>query len=1005
MFKRNLVTVWTAILILSCMFLFGQESWVPSTGPTITSIDPPAAMSGEEITIIGSGFGASQGASLVTFSGVHAGTAISWSDTHIAIAVPSAISSGPVVVTVNTSRSNSFPFTAIEARQQIGVEGGTLQILDPQSQIYGVSLSIPEGALEEEKEISIAQPAIIPDLSQSLGDDYTIIGPIVQLRPNGTILSKSVTLRLPKPNPTEADFLFIYLYTENTEDLIPLTLEADTEDPEHFFLVSLDHFSLVLYLQLSFEHSYSEGSFTIHYNTCDHSDDNPKACIINLTEPTTGENGQQIPAYVKALADGLNSSLTKYVDDWSFRNPTPPLNNQVTISRTSGSTYERFSKVIQFSNEYTDETTLRIAGAHELCHAVMFENPLILLIPPEKWATEGTATLLSDAAFRDRYNNQNPPTFTLSNYVNTGAGMFSFNAPPLKSIATTKDDNDAYTRSSAFWLYITEQLGGYDPVNHFFILASPILDGTNLLDLVLTSYYDTTFATQFKNFADACVLKDFFSDNSSIYDFKYDNLGFLKRMDLTCRDHNSFCWKPDIIDGVQLPAHFSSQDEKWTISYHAIQVLGNPLLGENELIKARFHGSSDGEYYVSLIYVKDDQLLEPSAPRYFHPLDSNNQSSQDIIASRCISDYIIVVVATLSAGGEYWIEAHTEVGPAEGPYHDISCIDGIDNDCDGLSDAADSGCWQCTSSLDCDDEDPCTNDSCIDTACVYNYSSNSCDDGDICTMNDSCSAGICSGIPLDADRDSFVSDACGGNDCDDHNVDVHPGLTELCDDVDNDCDGQTDEGCSAIQGLRAHYPLDGDAKDSSGNGLDGIVHGTSWISTGACGFAIAFPGYTVTDYVELPSEVLDGLGDFTISLWFYSFDVTPGNRALLSGAGSFDDNELLMETHWGQISFIYRGTLEPLGPTALSNTTWYHYVLKREGSNIEMYLNGTEEDSGNYTSASLDVDALIIGQDQDVIGGGFEDYQAWEGAIDELQVYDRALSESEILDLYNQCSP
>jgi hypothetical protein len=66
-------------------------------------------------------------------------------------------------------------------------------------------------------------------------------------------------------------------------------------------------------------------------------------------------------------------------------------------------------------------------------------------------------------------------------------------------------------------------------------------------------------------------------------------------------------------------------------------------------------------------------------------------------------------------------------------------------------------------------------------------------------MNDSCSAGVCSGVPLDGDGDNYVSDACGGNDCDDGNAAVNPGATEgpsgdpTCSDTaDNDCDGNTD---------------------------------------------------------------------------------------------------------------------------------------------------------------------------------------------------------------------
>lgn len=46
--------------------------------------------------------------------------------------------------------------------------------------------------------------------------------------------------------------------------------------------------------------------------------------------------------------------------------------------------------------------------------------------------------------------------------------------------------------------------------------------------------------------------------------------------------------------------------------------------------------------------------------------------------------------------------------------------------------------------------------------------------------------------PCDMDGDGYRDfAACSGADCDDFNADVYPGAPELCDDLDNDCDGET----------------------------------------------------------------------------------------------------------------------------------------------------------------------------------------------------------------------
>ncbi|MBW2700517.1 MAG: hypothetical protein JRF33_06825, partial [Deltaproteobacteria bacterium] len=101
----------------------------------------------------------------------------------------------------------------------------------------------------------------------------------------------------------------------------------------------------------------------------------------------------------------------------------------------------------------------------------------------------------------------------------------------------------------------------------------------------------------------------------------------------------------------------------------------------------------------------------------------------------------------------------------------------------------------------CDDGNICTIDDC-DAAmgCSYVDNNVSCDDLDACTMDDTCSGGSCTGAPLDADGDTYVSDACGGSDCNDLDPLIHPGVFEgplgalICSDgIDNDCDELIDD--------------------------------------------------------------------------------------------------------------------------------------------------------------------------------------------------------------------
>jgi Cys-rich repeat protein len=110
--------------------------------------------------------------------------------------------------------------------------------------------------------------------------------------------------------------------------------------------------------------------------------------------------------------------------------------------------------------------------------------------------------------------------------------------------------------------------------------------------------------------------------------------------------------------------------------------------------------------------------------------------------------------------------------------------DGIDNDCDGQ---VDEGCNQrpCASDADCERDEVCMNGVCVAfCGCATDAD---CPMGFLC-IDCQCVADSCP----DADGDGF--NTCRG-DCDDANPAVFPGAQEVCDRIDNDCDGVVDEGC------------------------------------------------------------------------------------------------------------------------------------------------------------------------------------------------------------------
>lgn len=195
----------------------------------------------------------------------------------------------------------------------------------------------------------------------------------------------------------------------------------------------------------------------------------------------------------------------------------------------------------------------------------------------------------------------------------------------------------------------------------------------------------------------------------------------------------------------------------------------------------------------------------------------------------CLDHGVCVGVYPTCGGVAGWIcDYGSEYEPEE-----VSC-DNKDNDCDGDIDEVINGFYQ-----DCDGDGF---GSVYPATCDFPASPNNfdCDDNDpdiypgapeICDGKDNdCANGIDDGLVppgyLDLDNDGWGSSSptfCDGvngwvtpyvsnnDDCDDSNPDVHPGATEICNDIDDDCDQQIDEEAADAQ----TWYLDADA-DSYG---------------------------------------------------------------------------------------------------------------------------------------------------------------------------------------------
>jgi MSHA biogenesis protein MshQ len=195
--------------------------------------------------------------------------------------------------------------------------------------------------------------------------------------------------------------------------------------------------------------------------------------------------------------------------------------------------------------------------------------------------------------------------------------------------------------------------------------------------------------------------------------------------------------------------------------------------------------------------------------------------------------------------------------------------------------------------------------------------------------------------------------------------------------------------------------------DSSGNGYHGVASKSMTNSPeGVVCNAADLSESSTTDYVSLDGSALDGLNDFSISIWGKLDSSSSGAQTIFSGASSADINGVLMFfSNTSTLRFYFRDSIVATFsmPAAISDDDWHHYVWTRNEGQHCLYMDGVSQgcQSSSYTGdITVSSNGLIIGQEQDSVGGRFDVNQDWEGFVDEPMIFSNTLSADNVADIY-----
>ncbi len=194
--------------------------------------------------------------------------------------------------------------------------------------------------------------------------------------------------------------------------------------------------------------------------------------------------------------------------------------------------------------------------------------------------------------------------------------------------------------------------------------------------------------------------------------------------------------------------------------------------------------------------------------------------------------------------------------------------------------------------------------------------------------------------------------------------------------------------------------------------LRGSVVGTSKTATGIAGRSLEFDGQSYVNYGV--SMNVPAWAQYTVSIWFKNDGrvvPSPGYGQKIIDKTTWYTDFYLSLQHWDSPGhFVYKtfhspsDVVDPLydGSIVVSQSpyldnNWHHAVMVRNGKAGELWVDGVLKGTNSNMQTVTNNQPLLLGYS---LSGDFYQQIFWGGYMDEFAVFNRALSTSEVSDLY-----
>lgn len=210
-------------------------------------------------------------------------------------------------------------------------------------------------------------------------------------------------------------------------------------------------------------------------------------------------------------------------------------------------------------------------------------------------------------------------------------------------------------------------------------------------------------------------------------------------------------------------------------------------------------------------------------------------------------------------------------------------------------------------------------------------------------------------------------------------------------------------------GLIAYYPLDGNANDASGNGHNGVLEGNTGFAPGKIGEGATFDGDS--DYILFNQPLIGDLTQWTLAAWVKTTENNTrhsiyGEYTNAQVTGGDTKNYIVIDDITSTSQGLVYDNNPPSGGGVISGQTipqnaWHHVTIVRNGSVVQLYIDGQLVKSGSYTAyaggaATFSALGARLNSSTSVYCCGNTTKYSMHGMLDDVRIYNRALDSSAI---------